>query len=68
MKKKSNGDDKILKQDMSQTADYIYEHEPMISYKLKILEIRNSKVHIQCSGILIVDGYAEPYEQEKFGL
>ena len=38
----------------------------MISYKLKILEIRNSKAHIQCSGILIVDGYAEPYEQEKF--
>ncbi|AAS11006.1 MAG TPA: hypothetical protein DHV15_05810 [Treponema sp.] len=40
----------------------------MASYKLKILEIRNSKAHIQCSGILIVDGYAELYEQEKFGL
>ena len=37
----------------------------MVSYKLKILEIRNSKVHIQCSGILIVDGYAELYEQGK---
>ena len=37
----------------------------MASYKLKILEIRNSKAHIQCSGILIVDGYAEPYEQGK---
>ena len=37
----------------------------MASYKLKILEIRNSKAHIQCSGILIVDGYAEPDEQGK---
>ena len=37
----------------------------MASYKLKILEIRNSKAHIQCSGILIVDGYAEPYELGK---
>ena len=69
MKKKSNGDDKILKQDMSQTADrpgmIFMIHLLMVSYKLKILEIRNSKAHIQCSGILIVDGYAELYEQGK---
>ena len=52
--------------DLAEDSFYIYEHEPIVSYKLKILEIRNSKAHIQCSGILIVDGYTEPYEQEKF--
>ncbi len=45
---------------------YIYEHEPLVSYELKILEIRNNKAHIKCSGILIVDGYTKPYTQEKF--
>ena len=56
----------IEESDDREDSFYIYEHEPMVSYKLKILEIRNSKAHIQCSGILIVDGYTEPYEQEKF--
>ena len=57
----------IEESDDREDSFYIYEHEPMISYKLKILEIRNSKAYIKCSGILIVDGYAEPYEQGKFG-
>ena len=55
----------IEESDDREDSFYIYEHEPMASYKLKILEIMNSKAHIQCSGILIVDGYAEPYEQGK---
>ena len=55
----------IEESDDREDSFYIYEHEPIVSYKLKILEIRNSKAHIQCSGILIVDGYAEPYEQGK---
>ena len=45
---------------------YIYEHEPLVDYELKILEIRNNKAHIKCSGTLIVDGYAKPYTKEKF--
>lgn len=44
---------------------YIYEHEPLVDYELKILEIRNNKAHIKCSGTLIVDGYAKPYTKEK---
>ena len=56
----------IEESDDREDSFYIYEHEPIVSYKLKILEIRNSKAHIQCSGILIVDRYTEPYEQEKF--
>lgn len=45
---------------------YIYEHEPLVGYELKIIEIKNNKAHIKCSGTLIVDGYAEPYTKEKF--
>lgn len=45
---------------------YIYEHEPLVSYQLKILEIEDHKAHIKCSGILVVDGYAKPYTTEKF--
>lgn len=45
---------------------YIYEHEPLVECKLKILEIKTNKAHIKCSGTLIVDGYAKPYTKEKF--
>lgn len=47
---------------------YIYEHEPLVDYELKILEIETNKAHIKCSGTLIVDGCAEPYRKEKFEL
>lgn len=45
---------------------YIYEHEPLVSYELKILEIKDDTAHIMCKGILIVDGYAKPPATEKF--
>lgn len=45
---------------------YIYEHEPMVNYEVKVLEIRENKAHIKCSGTLIVDGYAKPYTKDKF--
>ena len=45
---------------------YIYESEPMVSYELEVLEIKEGKAHIRCSGIMIVDGYSDPYEEEKF--
>ena len=45
---------------------YIYESEPMIFYKLEIVEIKDDNAHIKCCGILIVDGYEEPYEEENF--
>jgi len=45
---------------------YIYEHEPLVNYELKILEIKVDRAHIKCSGTLVVDGYAEPYTKEKF--
>ena len=45
---------------------YIYESEPMIFYKLEIVKIKDDNAHIKCCGILIVDGYEEPYEEENF--
>ena len=45
---------------------YIYEFEPMVSYELEVLEIRDNRAHLICKGILIVDGYSEPYIQESF--
>lgn len=45
---------------------YIFESEPMVSYELEVLEIKEGKAHIRCSGIMIVDGYSDPYEEEKF--
>lgn len=45
---------------------YLYESEPMVSYDLKVLEIRDNRAHLICKGILIVDGYSEPYIQESF--
>lgn len=45
---------------------YIYESEPMVSYDLEVLEIRDNRDHLICKGILIVDGYSEPYIQESF--
>lgn len=45
---------------------YIYEHEPLVDYKVEILEISDEKAHIKCNGTLIVDGYADPCIKEKF--
>ena len=45
---------------------YIYEFEPMVSYEVEVLEIKDSMAHIRCSGIMIVDGYSDPYVQQTF--
>lgn len=45
---------------------YLYESEPMVSYDLEVLEIRDNRAHLICKGILIVDGYSEPYIQGSF--
>ncbi len=45
---------------------YIYEHEPMIDYVLTVLEIKEDRAHVKCSGTLIVDGYARPCTKAKF--
>lgn len=44
----------------------IYEWEPMVSYDLEVVEITDSKAHVRCKGVLILDGYTNPYIEEKF--
>lgn len=56
----------IEKCDEREDTFYLYESEPMVSYDLEVLEIRNNRAHLICKGILIVDGYSEPYIQESF--
>ena len=31
-----------------------------------MLEIKDSMAHVKCSGVMIVDGYSDPYVQETF--
>ena len=45
---------------------YIYENEPLIEYRIEVLDIAEAKAHIKCNGVLILDGYAEPWIEEKF--
>ena len=45
---------------------YIYENEPLIEYRIEVLDIAEAKAHIKCNGVLILDGYAEPWTEEKF--
>ena len=40
--------------------------EPMVSYNLEVVEIIDSKAHVRCKGVLILDGYTNPYIEEKF--
>ena len=45
---------------------YLFEHEPMESYRFTILEICDNKAHIEIMGIAITDGYSEPYKTADF--
>ena len=45
---------------------YIYENEPLLEYMIEILDIVEAKAHIKCNGVLILDGYAEPWIEERF--
>ena len=45
---------------------YLYENEPLIEYRIEVLDIVEAKAHIKCNGVLILDGYAEPRIEERF--
>ncbi len=47
---------------------YIFEHEPMFDYSVKIVDIKDGKALVSCSGIAIEDGYAEKPKKVKFAL
>ena len=46
----------------------VFEHEPLESYKITVIEFKNDRAHIKCSGIAVTDGYARPYKTAKFEL
>ncbi len=58
--------DTIEEADEREDTFYIFEHEPLERYELKILEIKNDRAHIRCTGIAVVDGYADPYTTAEF--
>lgn len=51
----------IEEADEREDTFYLYEHEPFVEYQLKIEDINNNKAHIHLKGIVVDDGYADPY-------
>lgn len=47
---------------------YLFEHEPFEKYSLKIFEIKDGMVRVFCKGIVVTDGYLEPYISSPFEL
>lgn len=47
---------------------YIFEHEPMLKYNVKIADYRDGKALVCCSGTAVEDGYAEKPKKVKFAL
>ena len=45
---------------------YIFEQEPLVNYQLSILEFKEDRVHITCSGTAVNDGYADPITTATF--
>lgn len=39
---------------------YLFEHEPYMNYRFRILDKEDDIVHVTISGTAITDGYAEP--------
>lgn len=47
---------------------YIFEHEPMLKYSVKIADFRDGKALVCCSGTAVEDGYADKPKKVKFAL
>ena len=45
---------------------YVFEHEPLMNYKLKILGKEGALLHVQISGTAITDGYSDPAQIAGF--
>lgn len=45
---------------------YIFEHEPFIKMKVRIITVTEDKAHISCRGTAVEDGYASPIKTIKF--
>lgn len=58
--------DSIEEADEREDLFYIFEHEPLVEYKLAVLAFENDRAHITCSGTAVEDGYANPYTTVRF--
>lgn len=47
---------------------YLFENEPFEKYSLKILESKDDRVHVFYKGVVVTDGYSEPYISVPFEL
>ena len=47
---------------------YIFEHEPMYKYNVKIADFKDGKALVCCSGTAVEDGYSEKPKKVKFAL
>ena len=56
----------IKEADAREDTFYIFEHEPIEHYQLAILEMKDGRIHISCSGTAVNDGYAQPYTTATF--
>ena len=45
---------------------YVFEHEPLINYKLKIIGIEDGLMHLKISGTAVTDGYSTPVQTAGF--
>ncbi len=45
---------------------YVFEHEPLMNYKLKVLGKEGGQLHVQISGTAITDGYSRPEQTAPF--
>ncbi len=45
---------------------YIFEHEPMMKYAVKIKDVKDGKALVSCTGTAVDDGYADKPKKVKF--
>ncbi len=45
---------------------YIFEHEPMLKYAVKIKDVKDGKALVSCTGTAVDDGYADKPKKVKF--
>lgn len=56
----------VAESDQREDSFYLFEHEPFIKMKVKILAVEGERAHITCKGTAVEDGYASPVKAVKF--
>ncbi len=56
----------VAESDQREDSFYLFEHEPFIKMKVKIVAVEGGRAHITCRGTAVEDGYASPVKAVKF--